>query len=635
MKKTTLAGGILFLAVLSFSILLTVRHMEPKLTRNQDQEFASGTQIRIETVNDTQQASLYKLCKVWGYVKYHHPSVIDGALNWDNELFRVLPEVVAAGSSARTNGVLTNWLNQFPFETPAADGAVADVAAADVVASDVAAPDEGAAAWEAFQQAQGGFSLDTSWILDRQELGSSLSSYLEQLSCLRIYEREHAYAAFDNKTPYVNFDQEQNRSCAPEDDGVKLLSLFRFWNLYEYYSPNVSITVKDWDTVLWESIPRVLAADTYRDYVLAMAETAALTGDAHISIFELEHVLENYYGTYSLPCSFKTVDGQVVVSGTPEENGQMAGSGTPEDSNQAAGFGTPEDSQLEDRLLPGDIILEVDGMTIADRIAELSRYTALSEPDKYAVHFQNRLLKTRNDQAQVTILRNGTTKQLQVHTLSTPYQFQNPYHNGLMEEGQIGYIDPSTLKTGDLERLMKSFADTKGIIVDLRYYPSVFLPYLLGEYITPEPVPFARMSFPNRMLPGTFYYSDDFYTGAGAVEKMTGKKGKTYPPYHGKVVLLMDETSMSQSEFTIMALRQSPNAVVVGSPSIGADGNVVRILLPGGLKLSISGLGIYTPDGEETQRVGLTPDIPCKSTVEGLRERRDELIEKAIEIITS
>lgn len=29
-----------------------------------------------------------------------------------------------------------------------------------------------------------------------------------------------------------------------------MLGLFRFWNIYEYYSPNVEITTEDWDIVL-------------------------------------------------------------------------------------------------------------------------------------------------------------------------------------------------------------------------------------------------------------------------------------------------------------------------------------------------------------------------------------------------
>lgn len=47
----------------------------------------------------------------------------------------------------------------------------------------------------------------------------------------------------------------------------------------------------------------------------------------------------------------------------------------------------------------------------------------------------------------------------------------------------------------------------------------------------------------------------------------------------------------------------------------------------------ISGIGIYYPDGTETQRVGIVTDIEVKPTIDGIKAGRDELLEKAIELI--
>ena len=82
-----------------------------------------------------------------------------------------------------------------------------------------------------------------------------------------------------------------------------------------------------------------------------------------------------------------------------------------------------------------------------------------------------------------------------------------------------------------------------------------------------------------------------------------------------------------------MAFRTAPNAVVVGSKTAGADGNVSPFYLPGNIRTMITGIGVYYPDGQETQRVGILPDIEVKPTINGIKEGRDELLEKAIEII--
>jgi C-terminal processing protease CtpA/Prc len=82
-----------------------------------------------------------------------------------------------------------------------------------------------------------------------------------------------------------------------------------------------------------------------------------------------------------------------------------------------------------------------------------------------------------------------------------------------------------------------------------------------------------------------------------------------------------------------MALRVAPNATVVGSTTAGADGNVSQFTLPGGINTMISGIGVYYPDGKETQQIGIIPDIMIKPTIKGIKQDRDELLEKAIELI--
>ncbi len=79
-----------------------------------------------------------------------------------------------------------------------------------------------------------------------------------------------------------------------------------------------------------------------------------------------------------------------------------------------------------------------------------------------------------------------------------------------------------------------------------------------------------------------------------------------------------------------MAFRAAPGAIVIGSTTAGADGNVSTVPLPGGFSSLISGLGVYYPDNRPTQRVGIIPDIKVKPTIAGMQAGRDELIEEAI-----
>ena len=49
----------------------------------------------------------------------------------------------------------------------------------------------------------------------------------------------------------------------------------------------------------------------------------------------------------------------------------------------------------------------------------------------------------------------------------------------------------------------------------------------------------------------------------------------------------------------------------------------------------ISGINVLYPDGTETQRKGVKIDVPLKPTILGIKAGRDELLEKAKEIINS
>lgn len=592
MKKVKLLIITVLVLVLGCSTVLIGKGKVKVKADENDREFTNPeliSTVKIDKVSKVQTESLYKLCKVWGMAKYYHPDVINCKVDWDIELINMIPKVMEAQDQRETNSILYEWLSKYSFEEKFTEKEY------DEYVANLSKEDN--------EEGYTGFMLDMSWTKDTLYWGQDLRNYLVKLSHTEIKDRNNS-AAYVDETGFINFSNEKEYNINPKDDGMKLLALFRFWNVYEYYSPNINITKKDWDEVLLEAIPKMLNVETYKDYVLTIAEVATETGDAHITVYDKENTIYNYYGNYMIPCSFKVIDDQIVVDSMYK-------------------------TAKKEGLKVGDIISEIDGMNIKERVETLKRYSVVSEDNKYELKLSYSLLHTKNEKATVKVIRNNKEVNLKLTSLDKYYQKPNTQKNGLINQ-KMGYIDPSQLKEGDIEKLMKKFKSTEGIIVDLRNYPSEFIPYLLGEYIVPEPTKFVKFSQQHPSLPGCFYYTEA-YTGAGIMKQMGDNR--KFPAYNGKVMILMDESSMSCSEFTIMALRKSPNATVIGSPSIGADGNVVELKLPGKVSLNISGIGVYTPEGGQTQRVGLKPDVECYPTVKGLQEGRDELMEKARELI--
>jgi hypothetical protein len=63
----------------------------PKTALDRDHEFDNGSRINVTELSSIQVENLVKLGKIWGFLKYYHPSVTSGQYHWDYELFRILP----------------------------------------------------------------------------------------------------------------------------------------------------------------------------------------------------------------------------------------------------------------------------------------------------------------------------------------------------------------------------------------------------------------------------------------------------------------------------------------------------------------------------------------------------------------
>lgn len=181
----------------------------------------------------------------------------------------------------------------------------------------------------------------------------------------------------------------------------------------------------------------------------------------------------------------------------------------------------------------------------------------------------------------------------------------------------IAYLKLSSVKSADATHYIEQAAGTKGLIIDIRNYPSEFMVFDLGSRLVSKDTPFATFTVGDLDNPGAMRW--------GITESIK----PAAPHYSGKVIVLVDETSMSQSEYTAMAFRAA-GALVIGSTTAGADGDVTAIPLPGGLQTMMSGIGVFYPDKKPTQRVGIIPDVQAQPTIGGITAGRDEVLEVAM-----
>jgi len=598
------------------------RKLSANAGRKKDTEFINDSKIRITGMNRVQQHNLYVLAKVWGYVKYRHPKITDGTLNWDAELFRIMPRVLAAKSKGKANEAMAAWLEKFPFK-------IENLNAEEQQEYDESIKKEY-------------YRTDMNWIEDKDLLGSRLSGYLKRLSKVKkigkkgysVYMKKIGPGEFDLIN--VSMDCETGNDMEYNDSGMRLLSLFRYWNIIEYFDGNKNIIGENWDDVLLKKIPELATGKDHKSYSLSIANLTTHIHDTHTQLVDRSRVVEDFLGAYIPSLTVVNIDDKCVVEKT-----------------------LPEDS-----IKPGDIILSVNGESVAKRIRICRKCVSISMEDRYSYAFI-RLFGSKTHRARFEVLRNGKKAQCEakceyIQDASQIKSFSDD-ESEIIKGGAVGYIREESTGVGKLDKIMKSFKNTEGIIVDLRYVQPTLIGYCLPEYLVPKSKKYLANYSANQFVPGAFTeraglscgrgtsrkifreigkrknlmeilnYSD--MTNNGIINTWKGKERKR-PMYKGRVVVIIDERTMSKYELATLAIRKCPNSIVIGTGTAGANGAAVEMFFPGGLSACFTAnVSKSYPGNKQLQRVGVKPDIEVKPTVKGLADGRDELVEKAVKLI--
>jgi carboxyl-terminal processing protease len=362
---------------------------------------------------------------------------------------------------------------------------------------------------------------------------------------------------------------------------------------------------RPWDDALGEMIPKFTQARDALEYALAVLELTARISDSHTHVNFYSRVLEeDYWGTFYPPFRTKTVEDKVVITMLLDQ-----------------GIGS---------LSMGDILLGVDGESIADYRSRNEKYFGASNRSFMEYALNEAIGRGKSELMTLAVQREGQYQEVEVRRIDYERFMRSVQAqlNALPEwqilDNDIAYVNMRRLSPALLDPVMGQLQSTRAIIFDVRNYPYNIIGELM-HWLLPSRVPFATFYKPDPNRPGFLIKAADSYCGS-------------YPAssnyYRGKVVMLFDEQTLSMAEFLCMALQAVPGATAIGSQTAGADGNVTRnIHLPGGMTVCFTGLGVYYPDGRQTQRIGIVPDIETRPTIKGIREGVDEVLQRAIAFI--
>jgi C-terminal processing protease CtpA/Prc len=537
----------------------------------------SGVDKIANTAENLKKLTL--LGQTWGFLKYHHPAIARGDYNWDAELFRILPAILKSSSNVEFSSLLEMWVDRLG-PVPVCKSCK--------------------------------FISKTSKAFVKPNYGDLFTNSAFSISLIKKLQfiRQNSN---NEKNYYISFEWARNPSFTNEklysenkypDAGIRLLALYRYWNIIQYFSPNRNLIPENWNTVLPKFIPQMILANNKYNYDQVLVKLITTIHDSHG--FISSNIFYSNLGKYRLPFEAKYIENELVVTGLLIDS-----------------------LNLKHNIKIGDVIKKINGENVDNLIKKYLPVTSSSNfnvamrdmPDTYLLRAKGQTFNLQIFRAgkKIDIVQTGVVN----NKISLDLFGAKPGEKAVkLIDPRVGYIKGNAFKKEDLNNIGSLFAKTKGLIVDMRGYPSEELVHTLGSYLGTNSQPFVKFSYGSVQEPGLFQLTDAVKSGK-----------KLNKPYPGKIVVIVNSVTQSNAEFVTMAFQTAPNVKVIGSKTAGADGNISAILLPGGFKTWISGIGVFYPDGTNAQRAGVKIDLAVNQTINGIRSGKDELLEKAKALI--
>lgn len=259
----------------------------------------------------------------------------------------------------------------------------------------------------------------------------------------------------------------------------------------------------------------------------------------------------------------------------------------------------PAGTAKEGGILPGDVVVAVDGKRAADVGADVM-LDLVKGPE--------------GTQVQITVLREGEEKTFSL----TRKKILEQVASGKMLTETVGYIRIYNFSERCAQETLALFDDleaqgAKAMIFDVRFNPGGYVNEMVEvlDYLLPE---------------GVLFRSEN-YQGITSEEK-SDASCKNMP-----MAVLINNNSVSAAEFFAAALREYDYAITVGQNTLGKGYFQQSFTLIDGSAVNLSVGKYYTPKGISLAEAGgLKPDYPVEVDAETMAKIQGEILDFAEDV---
>ena len=385
----------------------------------------------------------------------------------------------------------------------------------------------------------------------------------------------------------------QGKAEQLEQEPTRLANVVVAWNVFQHFYPYFDEVKTNWDSVLTVTLAEAFRNTSAYFFVKVMRNMVAALRDGHAWY----HYMPN---GFALNVKVENIEGKPVIIAS-------------------------QDSLLK----RGDVIVKVDGYDTKARLLEEESLTSGTPQWKRAEAVDN-IIHSMIKELPLTINRNGVL--MDITAKCKPLNNRSVFEHSALEQigsasltDKVWYIDLAQVSVAEIEAKANEFAQAKGIVFDMRGYPKDGNAEILG-YVTDSPLLAPRYLVPQIIYPDRENVPGYDTNGRWSVQP-------TLPRWKGKIVFLTGGGAISQAEDIMSMVEHYKLGEIVGETTAGADGNVNILRLPGGSNIRWTGMKVLKHDGSQHHLVGIKPTVPAVRTLQGIREGRDEVLEKALSLM--
>lgn len=382
-----------------------------------------------------------------------------------------------------------------------------------------------------------------------------------------------------------------------KDKSLHLANLVITYNVLQHFYPYFDVVKTNWSESFNTALNECYASESVIEYFNTLKKFTAQLKDGHVRVF-----LKGDSNLFMPAIKWELIEKKLVITKVLSDSIQIP---------------------------IGSVVEKINGLSSNDYLATFTEIISAATKSSFNHRLASEsLIGYKKDSLELLITKpDGKQDKIKL----SRYLKASDYRNQIKNKTQVKllsaspktiYINIDEASMDDINNVMPQLKEASAIICDLRGYPNsnhAFIQHLLKADDTAS----SWMRTPKIIYPD--YQVSGFSNHSW---KLTTKQ----PHLNAKIIFIIDGTAISYAESFMGFIEGYKLATIVGEPTAGTNGNVNTVYLLGGYQFRFTGMKVVRHNGKQQHGVGILPDVYVEKTIKGIIEGKDEFLDKALEL---